>query len=347
VAKVRTAVIGAGWWGAEVLIPTLARRDDVELDGVSRLGAAELARVKDHFRFAFASEDYRAVLARKPAAVIVSSPHGLHYEHAKAALEAGAHVLVEKPMTVDPREAWDLVALAARQQRQLLVSNGYHYLPGIAALQQRLSSGAVGTIEHVTCHFATPTRAVFAGDKGLARWQTAFFRPDKATWQDPGQGGGFAYGQLSHSLAMMFWMTGLDAESVAARRAPGKVDLCDAATVTFAGGAIGMVGGSAAVPQGGRQQLRLFVGGTAGSFTLDVDLDRAELLRHDGANETTARAAGDWVYRCDGPVDRLVELAQGHGENWSPGVVGAKTVELIAAIHRSAEAGGTPVAVTR
>jgi hypothetical protein len=93
--------------------------------------------------------------------------------------------------------------------------------------------------------------------------------------------------------------------------------------------------------------LRLFVGGTAGTFTLDVDLDRAELLRHDGANETTTRTAGDWVYRCDGPVDRLVELAQGRGENWSPGIVGAKAVALIEAIHRSAEAGGVPVAVTR
>jgi predicted dehydrogenase len=347
VSKVKLGVIGAGWWGAEVLIPTLARREDVALDGVSRLGAAELARVKDHFGFAFASEDFRAVLARKPEAVIVSSPHALHYAHAKAALEAGAHVLVEKPMTLDAREAWDLAVLAARQRRELLVSNGYHYLPGIAALQKRLAQGAVGTIEHVTCHFATPTRDVFAGDKGLSSWQTAFFRPDKSTWQDPDQGGGFAYGQLSHSLAMMFWMTELDAETVAARRAPGKVDLCDAATVTFSSGAIGMVGGSAAVPQGGRQQLRLFVGGSAGSFTLDVDLDRAELLRHDGANETTTRAPGDWVYRCDGPVDRLVELAQGRGENWSPGVVGAKTVALIEAIHRSAEAGGAPVAVTR
>ncbi len=345
--KVKVAVVGAGWWGAEVLIPTLARRDDVVLDGVSRLGAAELARVKDHFGFAFASEDFRAVLARKPDAAIVSSPHGLHYEHAKAALEAGAHVLVEKPMTLDPREAWDLVALAARQGRELLVSNGYHYLPGIAALQQQLAGGAVGTIEHVTCHFATPTRDVFAGDKGLNSWKTAFFRPDRSTWQDPDQGGGFAYGQLSHSLAMMFWMTGLDAETVAARRAPGKVDLCDAASVTFAGGAIGMVGGSAAVPQGGRQQLRLFVGGSAGSFTLDVDLDRAELLRHDGANETVTRPPGSWIYRCDGPVDRLVELAQGRAQNWSPGTVGAKTVALIEAIHRSAESGGAPVAVTR
>src|SRR5438132_749039 len=83
----------------------------------------------------------------------------------RAALEADAHVLVEKPMTLDSHEAWDLVALAARQHKQLLVSNGYHYLPGIAALQQRLAGGAVGTIEHVTCHFATPTRDVFAGDK--------------------------------------------------------------------------------------------------------------------------------------------------------------------------------------
>lgn len=343
--KIKVAVIGAGWYAAQSHIPTLARRDDVVLDGVSRLGAEELARVKERFGFAYASEDFHEVLARGPDAVVVASPHGLHYEHARAALEAGAHVLCEKPMTVDPAHAWALVDLAARRGRHLLIANGFHYLPGMAALRRKVVEGAVGTIEHVMCHFATPTRKVFAGDEGLPSWKTAFFRPARATWQDAAQGGGYAYGQMSHSLAFMFWFTGLTAETVSSRRLPAPIDLNNAASIGFACGAIGTASGTATAPDESRQQLRLYVGGSEGNLTLDVDLDRAEIRRQDGRNETIAVPAGDWSYRCDGPVDRLVELALGRGENLSPGAVGAQTVELIAAMRRSAEADGAPMPV--
>jgi predicted dehydrogenase len=344
-SRVKVSVIGAGWFAAESHIPALARRADVALDGVCRLGTSELARVKDHFGFAFASEDYREVLDRRPDAVVVSSPHRLHHEHAKAALEAGAEVLCEKPMTVDPAQAWDLVATAERCGRHLLIANGYHYLPLLAELKQRIADGAVGTIEHVSCHFASATRTVFAGSEGLRRWGTAFFRPDRSTWQDPSQGGGFAYGQLSHSLALMFWLTGLEAASVGARLTPGGVDLFGAAAVEFRGGAIGAFAGAASVPEGGRQQLRLHLGGTEGVLALDVDLDRAEIRRHDGRNDLVTVPAGAWIYHCRGPVNRLVDLTLGQGENLSPGPIGARTVELIAAMHRSTAAGGVPVSV--
>lgn len=344
--KIKVAVIGAGWYAAQSHIPTLAKRDDVVLDGVSRLGGAELARVKERFGFAFASEDFRAVLAREPEAVIVASPHGLHYEHAKAALDAGAHVLCEKPMTVDPAHAWALVDLAAKRGRHLLIANGFHYLPGMAALRRKVIEGAVGTIEHVSCHFATPTRKVFSGDEGLPAWKTAFFRPERSTWQDADQGGGYAYGQMSHSLAFMFWFTGLTAETVSSRRLPAPIDLNNAASIGFACGAVGVASGTATAPDNSRQQLRLYVGGNEGNLTLDVDLDRAEIRRQDGRHELITMPAGDWNYRCDGPVDRLIELAQGRSENLSPGAVGAQTVELIAAMRRSAEAGGAPVGVS-
>ena len=130
---IRASVIGAGWYAAEVHIPTLAARKDVVLDGVCRLGAEALERVRRHFGFAFASEDHRAVLARRPDVAVVASPHHLHWRHAADALDAGCHVLCEKPMTLDAAQAWDLVRRAERAGRTLLVANGYHYLPHVAA----------------------------------------------------------------------------------------------------------------------------------------------------------------------------------------------------------------------
>ena len=118
-AKLRLGVIGAGSWAVSSHLPNFARRsDEVEFVGVSRKGPL-LGKIKDDWGFAVASEDYRDVIAAGMDICLVASPHGLHHEHAKAALEAGAHVLCEKPFTLDPAEAWDLVATAERSSRPI------------------------------------------------------------------------------------------------------------------------------------------------------------------------------------------------------------------------------------
>src|SRR6187455_3143265 len=96
--KARLGFIGAGWWATANYMPLLAARDDVELAAVCRLGKPELQRVKEHFGFAFATED-AAELAAHPGldAVVVTSPHTLHFEHARLALQRGLHVMCDKP----------------------------------------------------------------------------------------------------------------------------------------------------------------------------------------------------------------------------------------------------------
>jgi predicted dehydrogenase len=342
----KVSVIGAGWFGAQNHIPVLASRPEVTLDGVCRLGAAELERVRAHFGFPFASEDYRAILARRPDAVVVATPHHLHYEQARAALEAGCHVLIEKPMTLDPAQAWDLVARAQAAGRHLVVANGYHYLPHLDSVRAALAEGAVGTIEHVLGTFVSATRAVFEGEVGMKRWETTFFRPDRSTWQAPEQGGGFAYGQLSHSLAMLLLLTGLEPEAVCGRTFDRNgVDLCDAAIVRFAGGAIAALSGAAATPEGERGMLRFVITGTQGVLELEFDRDRAVLRRLDGGRRTWDIAPGEWVYTCEGPVHALVDLALGRGVNRSPGAIGAATVGMIAALLASARQDGREVPV--
>jgi len=343
---IRASVIGAGWYAAQSHIPVLAGRQDVVLDGVSRLGAEPLARVQEHFGFAFASEDYKEVLARCPDVVVVASPHYLHYRHAREALEAGAHVLCEKPMTLDPAEAWDLVERAAARGLHLLVANGYHYLPGVDELKRRIAAGAIGHIEQVMCSFISATRDVFVGEKGLQSWKTSFFRPDPATWQDPQRGGGFAYGQMSHSIALLLHLTGLRACSVSAHSFPQKgVDLCNAAILSFAGGAVGVLSGAAAMPQGNRALLRLFMTGSDGMLTAEFDRDWCEIRRFDGAVDRLQIAPEDWVYRCDGPVNALVDLAKGAGHNASPGAIGAATVSIVSGLLHSSRMQGQPEAI--
>src|SRR6516225_2520922 len=120
-SKVRLGFLGAGWWATANHMPLLAQRDDVEFVGVCRLGAAELARVKEAFGFHFATEDAQALVERPDLdAIIVTSPHTLHHAHAKLALERGLHVLCEKPMCTTGSEARELVRLARQKNVHLV-----------------------------------------------------------------------------------------------------------------------------------------------------------------------------------------------------------------------------------
>ena len=105
--KVRIGVIGAGWWATAVYIPRLARRPDVELAAVTRRSPAELEQVREKFGYKFATTDFRELVEQPLDGVVVTSPHSLHFEHAKAALEHGLHVMVDKPFTLRASEAWD------------------------------------------------------------------------------------------------------------------------------------------------------------------------------------------------------------------------------------------------
>ena len=210
-------------------------------------------------------------------------------------------------------------------------------MPALDEIRAMLIDGtAVGPIESLHCAFVSVTRSVFSGDEGLSRWKTTFFRPDRATWQDPRQGGGFAYGQMSHAIPLILWLTGLTPRSVSARvvRAEG-VELCDAATVAFEGGAVGTLHGAAAMPEGHRALMRITVTGADGVAILDIDRDHAEIRRHDGADRVFDMPAGAWVPQSRAPTDALVDLALGHGVNRSPGAIGAATVGVIAAMLAS------------
>jgi predicted dehydrogenase len=173
--------------------------------------------------------------------------------------------------------------------------------------------------------------------------------PDPRTWQVKANGGGYAHGQITHSSGLLFWLTNLRAQEVTCRMTAPKsqVDLYDAATVVFENGSIGVVSGAATVPGGLDYQVDIRLFGTEGAFFIDVERERAELQRYDGNNHVLTIPAGEGEYSCDGPPNRFIEVIQGRGRNDSPGEVGARTVELIDAMFRSAESGGGPVKAYR
>ncbi|GAC1435312.1 MAG: hypothetical protein NVSMB65_09300 [Chloroflexota bacterium] len=349
--NVRVGLIGAGWWATSNHLPLLAARSDVTLAAVCRLGRDELRRVAERYSIPFATEDYRALLDQPLDAVIVASPHTLHYEHARAALERGLHVLVEKPMTTSAPEAWDLVRLAREKGVHLMVPYGWHYKPFLQEAHDLLQRGAVGRISHVSCHMASPILDLLSGRdhvdqdvSGSAAREDVLFGPTASTWADPAiAGGGYAHAQLSHATGLLFWLTDLRAQDVYARMrsVPGaRVDIYDALSVRFENGAIGTVSGAGSVPDGGSFQLDMRLFGDEGQLLLDVERERVEVRRFDGHDVRVEVAPGEGAYACDGPPHRFIDLIAGTStRNDSPGEVAARSVELLDAAYRSAQSG--------
>lgn len=347
--KVRIGFIGAGWWATTNHMPILARREDVEMAGVCRLGAEMLQAVKEAFNFPYATEDYHELLAQDLDGVVVTSPHHLHFEHARAALLSGRHVMVEKPMTLEADQAWELVRLAKERNLHLIVPYGWHYKPMVQQAKQWMEEGVVGNIEYVLCHMASPTKELFGGSGKAPEQRVASFTdPDPTTWQVKENGGGYAHGQITHSSGLMFWLTGLRAKEVSARMSStnSSVDMYDAATVTFDNGAMGVISGAATLPPNVKFQLDVRVFGSEGVLTLDIDRARLDLFRHDGNHRHIDLDVNAGEYECEGPPNRFVELIKGEGANDSPGEVAARSVELLDAMFESVAEGGVSVRVS-
>lgn len=344
--RVRVGVIGAGAWAATNHIPILKARDDVELVVACRPGKAPLDTLKNRFGFAHVTEDYREALQHPLDVVIVASPPALHYQHTAAALEAGAHVMCEKPFTVDPADAWKLVNLAERNDRQLVVAFGFNWLPAVDRARELLEQHPIGNIRHSLTHIATDVWQLLHG-VGFYQEADPDFLPDAATWSDPkSSGGGFAPGQLSHGLALMLWLSGLIPQEVSALLEPQDVDLVDALLLTFTNGSIGVASGVSTQDGGApREQMEVRLTGDAGHFVLD--LEREQLASYNPKEHlvAVALAKGDGLYRCDGPVNAIVDMALGRSVvNRSPGELGARVVDIV---HAAAESSKrkAPVAI--
>ena len=183
--RVRVGVIGAGSWAIANHIPILAAREDVELVSAVRTNREALAMLRDRFGFEHVSHDYREALALDPDAVVVASPAGLHYEHVRAALEAGAHVLCEKPFTTEPDHAWELNGIASELGRHLVLALGWNYRPTAVEAKRLMEDPGVGEVQHVLVAMASGLRGLLHGT-GSYRGQDAFFRPARRPGPTPG-----------------------------------------------------------------------------------------------------------------------------------------------------------------
>lgn len=344
--KARIGFIGAGWWATAVQLPFYAAREDVELVAVCRLGERELELVKNQFGFAHATQDYNLLLQHDLDGVVISSPHVWHYRHAKAALQRGLHVLVEKPVSTQGSEARELVALAKAQNKQIMIPQGWSFRP--FAREARRLAPQIGEPRHFVCQMASALSDLFAGEP-MIETEGSTFRPPASTWADPEQAGGYGWGQLCHALGLLFGIVPQGPREVFAWMGLSQagVDYYDSINVRLENGATGIISGAATLPKSNpneidlkQYQIDIRVFGTEGVMLLDIERERLELRRHDHQNTIVPLKDGDGAYETYQPLERFVEICLGKAvENDAPGEVAMRAVEVLEAAYRSAKSG--------
>ena len=144
------ALVGTGDWGKHLArcFDALGALGALVDDGASEEVRAELSARHPDARFL---RSFREALADpRITKVAIATPAASHFELAHAALEAGKHVLVEKPLCLQREHAAVLIALAERRQRTLMVGHLLQYHPCIVKLRELVASGALGRLLTIT-----------------------------------------------------------------------------------------------------------------------------------------------------------------------------------------------------
>jgi predicted dehydrogenase len=240
----RIGIVGTGF-AKRVQLPGLRLVPDVEVAAISSGQRANADAVAREFGIPHVFDD-GVELARSGRAdlVIVSSTPASHARYAVAALEAGRHLLCEKPLALDAAEAWQIVAAAERRPRQVAwVDHELRYEPNRRRIRELVREGAIGDVRHIEIVLKPYIRGDGRPQAPNAPW---------TWWFDAAQGGGILGAVGSHLIDLCRFWTGRDVVQVAGRAQtfvreridaagvlrPATADEFASAVLTLAGGVI-------------------------------------------------------------------------------------------------------------
>jgi len=144
-----TAIIGVGHWGANVL-RVLAAHPRSRLKYICDLDAATLKQQAGRFGNSTPTNDFSTVLSDASVqAVFIATEAPSHFDLASAALAAGKHVFVEKPMTLNSGHARSLIERAAAANRKLMVGHLLEHHPAFDAIRDLVEAGHIGDIYYM------------------------------------------------------------------------------------------------------------------------------------------------------------------------------------------------------
>jgi len=199
VLKLKIGVVGIGGMGSDHARRILAGEiPHMELAGVCDADEARLAVWKSQGVATFTS--YASLLASGIQAVLIATPHFTHVPFGVSALEAGLHVLVEKPIAVQKADAEQLIAAHRKPGQVFAAMFNQRTDPLYVKIKQLLDAGELGKIQRITWIITDWYRP-------QAYYNSSGWR---ATWA--GEGGGVLINQCPHQLDLYQWLFGLPAK---------------------------------------------------------------------------------------------------------------------------------------
>lgn len=189
--KIRVGIVGCG---------RIAQRHAGHIARLGRLAAvcdsdvSKAQKLGEEYEIPFFSDIETFLSFKDMDVVAVCSPNGLHAVHSIKSLEAGFHVLCEKPMALNASDCEEMIKTAERNNKRLFVVKQNRFNPAVEAVKQKIDDGALGKIYSVqlSCF-----------------WNRNFDYYQKSDWKGTKDlDGGTLFTQFSHFIDLLYWMIG-------------------------------------------------------------------------------------------------------------------------------------------
>jgi len=221
----KLGIIGCGRVAEERHFPALRHLPDVEVVAVSDTDENRMKRLADPMGVEHRWGDYRALLeAADVEAVGILTPTATHAEIGLAAFEAGKHVLIEKPLALDPEACDRLIEAGARSSRTVTVGFNLRWHRLVQRARTFIRTGALGRIEAIRSVFTHHRRG-----------------EDAQEWhRKPELGGGVSFNEAVHHFDLWRYLLESDVEEVFSfsRPSAGYEDGTNVTTASLANGAL-------------------------------------------------------------------------------------------------------------
>jgi predicted dehydrogenase len=227
----RGAITGFGEVAAQAHLPGWVSRPDITIAAIHDPVAARRHRAINLVRNVRVYDDLDLMLAGEALDFVdIASPPAFHARTARMALEAGAHVLCEKPLCLEPAELNGLADLAARESRVLMCVHNWKHSPAYRRAYDAVKSGRVGEVRRVALARLRGEPAGGGGSVGIGgeRWRL-----------DARTGGGILIDHGWHVFYLAQWLLGAAPIAVSAKLgfiADSGVDDQANITIEYAGG---------------------------------------------------------------------------------------------------------------
>ena len=224
--KLRVALIGCGGNMRGAHVPRIQADGAVDLAAVADTSEDQARALMDRWgsEVPYYTDYKKMIKDEKLDAIMISSPHSMHYEQARFAMNNDLHVLVEKPLTISSKHTKSLITQAKKLSKILLVSYQRNYYAPHTYARELVNTGKIGELRGIVS-YVTQNWGAASG------WRMV---PELS-------GGGMFMDTGSHLVASTLWITGLMPTRVSAFMdyAGRNVDINAVVNVHFKGGALG------------------------------------------------------------------------------------------------------------